>query len=203
MWLDYKTVKKLATMEGLLAHYNVKLKVYGDSLRGKCPLPTHSSPTSTESFSASRSKNIWSCKSESCIHNSGRKGGNVLDFVMVMENCPLPAAAQKIVEWFGSSQPLQTPPEKEKAPAHMEKGPDVPKEDIPRNTVNPTAPDTGVKPVPYFQQVETWLNGLLTRGDQEEEEDYKARVKKGVKAKLIESYRNGKLAAQNLAPKAA
>ena len=114
-WIDFKTVKKLTNFPEVLSHYNIRLrKVNAEYLRGRCPLPTHSSKESKESFTVNVLRNIWNCKSESCIRTSGRKGGNILDFVMVMEKIPLPDAARKLHEWFGQRKDsLQTGPRRQ------------------------------------------------------------------------------------------
>jgi len=53
-----------------------------------------------------------------------------------------------------------------------------------------------------MQEIDRWFDELMQQGDQERDEDYLTRVRKGVKAKLIESYRNGKRAADGLLPEA-
>src|ERR1700757_1938438 len=70
-------------------------------MRGNCPLPMHSSEKSKESFIIQTSKNIWTCQSSSCVAGrSGKKGGNILDFVALMENCSIRDAAVKLRDWF-------------------------------------------------------------------------------------------------------
>jgi DNA primase len=94
-WLDFKGIKGKVSMETVLAHYDVRLRRVGaDEFRGKCPLPTHSSSSSNDSFSVNFSRNAWSCQSASCIAaRSGRLGGNVFDFVAEMERCSIREAA--------------------------------------------------------------------------------------------------------------
>lgn len=94
-------------MESLLTRYNVRLRrVNQHSLRGLCPLPTHSSEKSKESFGVDTGKNIWACQSNSCAAaRQGKKGGNVLDFVSIMECTSIRDAARKLQEWFGAPQP--------------------------------------------------------------------------------------------------
>jgi DNA primase len=73
------------------------------TLRGKCPLPSHGSEKSKESFTATLNKGVggaWACQSQSCIKARGRVGGNVLDFVAAMEQCPVRDAAIKLQTWF-------------------------------------------------------------------------------------------------------
>jgi DNA primase len=94
-WVDFKSVKAKVSMETALSHYDVRLRRVGaDEFRGRCPLPTHSSARSNDSFSVSFTRNAWSCQSASCIAaRSGRVGGNVFDFVAEMERCSIRRAA--------------------------------------------------------------------------------------------------------------
>jgi DNA primase len=102
-WVDFRTVKARVTMEMALATYGVMLhRVDSAYLRGRCPLPTHSSKSSNQSFIVNTDKNAWACHSDSCTGGrSGRPGGNVLDFVAWMENCSVRDAALRLKDWFG------------------------------------------------------------------------------------------------------
>ena len=95
-FLDFKSVKAALTMEQVLQHYDLldRFKRSGDSLNGPCPIHKGSSPNQ---FRVSLSKNIWNCFSV-C-----KSGGNVLDLVMRVENCPIREAGEKLAEWFGLS----------------------------------------------------------------------------------------------------
>jgi DNA primase len=95
-WVDFKAIKAKVSMETVLSDYEVRLRRVGaDEFRGKCPLPTHSSTRSNDSFSVSFTRNAWSCLSASCIAaRSGRVGGNVFDFVAEMERCSPREAAR-------------------------------------------------------------------------------------------------------------
>ena len=100
-WVDFKAVKSAVTMEMVLGYYGIELrKVNRSSWRGKCPLPTHTGD-SESSFSMNSDKNAWACHVGSCVKaRDGRKGGNVLDFVAVMEGCAIRDAALKLQNWF-------------------------------------------------------------------------------------------------------
>ena len=106
-WFNFKDIKEHVAIEDVLSRYGVKLRSVGsDRRRGKCPLPSHSSPDSCDSFSISLSRNVWSCQSASCVTaRSGLIGGNVLDFVALMEQCSLRDAASHLRDWFGSASP--------------------------------------------------------------------------------------------------
>jgi DNA primase len=107
VFIDFKAMKQAVSMEMVLAHYNVRLRRVNKSyMRGKCPLPTHAASTSADSFGVHTEKNAWACQSDSCVKmRSGKKGGNVLDFVAVMENCSIRDAAIKLHDWFRAGAP--------------------------------------------------------------------------------------------------
>ena len=78
-WVDYKKIKSIVTMEMVLRHYNVFEKlseVPGKNALGCCPIHQGTNP---RQFSVCLSKNIWRC------FGSCDTGGNVLDFVSMME----------------------------------------------------------------------------------------------------------------------
>src|SRR3974390_3209568 len=78
----------------------------------ECPLPTHQSKTSLQSFIVNIEKNAWACHSESCVaQRAGRIGGNVLGFIAWMERCSIRDAAIRLHEWFALSaeQSLSAP----------------------------------------------------------------------------------------------
>jgi DNA primase len=103
-WVSFDEIKKTVTLQMAIEHYGIPLRrVNANSLRGKCPLPTHGSGKSNESFTATLTKGVggaWACQSQSCIKSRGRVGGNVLDFVAAMEQCSVRDAAIKLQMWF-------------------------------------------------------------------------------------------------------
>jgi DNA primase len=108
-WVDFKTIKRTVSIETVLSHYDVRLRRVGtDEFRGKCPLPTHSSTNSNDSFSVSFTRNVWSCQSASCIAaRSGHVGGNVFDFVAEMERCSIREAALHLQHSLAENQSLR------------------------------------------------------------------------------------------------
>lgn len=197
----------MATMAGVLEHYGVRFQ-HKTQIYLPCPLPSHTSKSSSNSLSVNLERNIWACKSESCIAGrNGKEGGNVLDFVMWMERCDLKSAAALIVEWFGKEK---TPPEGE-AISNL-KGPNNPTSTEPEHNLvdwleethaaqqktppvaagvradNPSPPDTTSPPVNgkgYMKDVDLWFESLIS-----EPPDWK-KIKTAFKARLIESYKNG------------
>jgi DNA primase len=103
-WVSFDEIKKVVTLQMAIEHYGIQLRrVNATTLRGKCPLPSHGSEKSKESFIATLNKGVggaWACQSQSCIKARGRVGGNVLDFVAAMEQCPVRDAAIKLQMWF-------------------------------------------------------------------------------------------------------
>src|SRR5229473_2763994 len=103
-WVSFDEIKKLVSLQMVLERYGIPLRRVGPAtLRGKCPLPTHASEKSKESFTATLTKGTggaWACQSQSCIKSRGRVGGNVLDFVAAMERCSIRDAAIKLQMWF-------------------------------------------------------------------------------------------------------
>ncbi len=101
-WVDFQEVKAAVSMEMALAHYSITLRrVNKTALRGKCPLPIHPEGTNPNSFGVSTEKNAWSCQVPDCVASRiGRRGGNVLDFVAVMEDCSIRDAALRLQNWF-------------------------------------------------------------------------------------------------------
>src|SRR5579871_5772708 len=67
-WVSFDEIKKTVSLQIVLDHYRIPLRRVGpDTFRGKCPLPTHGSKTSTESFTATLSKGVggaWACQSQ-------------------------------------------------------------------------------------------------------------------------------------------
>jgi DNA primase len=115
-WVNFRAVKAAVSMEMALANYGLRLHRLDHAyLRGRCPLPAHTSKSSRESFIVNTDKNAWACHSDSCITaRGGRIGGNVLDFISAMESCAIREAALKLQDWFlvhaAPAQPTSAPP---------------------------------------------------------------------------------------------
>jgi DNA primase len=105
---DFKSLKQRIPIDHVLARYGVKLRRVGPhTLYGRCPLPTHTSRKSRESFSVNLPLQVWSCHSASCIAaRDGRMGGQVIDLVAILERCSLREAGLRLQDWFSlTSQP--------------------------------------------------------------------------------------------------
>lgn len=108
---DFRSIKQRIPIDRVLARYGVKLRSVGPhTLCGPCPLPTHTSRHSRESFSVNLSRQVWSCHSASCIAaRHGRLGGHVIDLVAILEGCSLREAGIRLQDWFGGSLPTSPP----------------------------------------------------------------------------------------------
>lgn len=100
-WVDLAAIKRQVSITQVLQHYHVRLKSVGrEQLRGRCPLPTHRSEHSQESFQVHVGKNVWACHSESCCAGrQGKRGGNILDLVAHLEHCSIRGAGLRIQAW--------------------------------------------------------------------------------------------------------
>lgn len=108
--IEFSSVK-LIPIASVLKHYGIEGRRQGEYLVAACPLPTHSSKEK-DTFKVSVRENWWTCFSESCKQAIGKRGGDVIDFVCLMDGIdlkhPLPAA-KKLAEIFcvGMSKNLQ------------------------------------------------------------------------------------------------
>lgn len=107
-WVDFRALKQSIGIEQVLDHYGVRLKrVHKDYMRGRCPLPTHSSEASRESFGVQTRRNIWACHSASCRGaRQGQVGGTILELVAWMETCRLREAALRLQARWGHEAAL-------------------------------------------------------------------------------------------------
>ncbi len=119
-YIDFKQVKNTVSMEQVLERYGLleSFTRKGDSLSGKNPFDQES--TNPTRFRVSLSKNCWN------VFGSDL-GGNVLDFVVAMENCDLKTAAQHLQDWFGLNPKSQT--KKHEHPPKVSK-PSTPKDEL-------------------------------------------------------------------------
>jgi DNA primase len=100
LFVDFKAIKRRVGIADVLARYQVTMvRVNQASLKGNCPLTSHSSG-SKNTFFVNEAKSVWYCHSDSCKKNGNRAGGNVIDFVSLMEQCSAYAAAKWIDERF-------------------------------------------------------------------------------------------------------
>lgn len=102
-YVDFKIVKAEVSAEAVASRYGVALRrTNGSHERGKCPLPTHPAGDDAKSFSINVTKQVWICHSTACAKSRrGKKGGDVIELVAVMESCSLREAGLKLASWYG------------------------------------------------------------------------------------------------------
>jgi len=91
--VDPQSVMAAITMEQVLEHYGIlgRFKWSDVRLIGPCPIHKGNDPME---FRVNITKNTWNCLGD-CKH-----GGNVLDFIAILENVTYQAAGMKAAEWF-------------------------------------------------------------------------------------------------------
>lgn len=167
MWVDFRQVKEAVQMPALLEHLGVQaLKVNGVKARGTCPLCEHKA-----SFTVDLGRKAWSC-------HACNAEGNALDLVARVYGVSIREAAIELAEMFNVQA---EPPAK------------VPVKAAAKTSEASPAPVAKVEPatekVGYIRALDGWLDEVLN--PTEPIADWKKKTKNAVKAKLIESYRNG------------
>jgi hypothetical protein len=186
MKLDFEKIKEVRIVE-VAARYGIRFRYQGEWAKTPCPLPTHRQGDRDSNFTVNVRENYWRCFSESCNQkNSGRRGGDVINFVALKENCSEYEAAKKLAEWFN----IKTAP-------HIEAR-------QPRKAANghhedtTKSKDSPVVGKGFIQELGIWLDEFLKKTPNETEEIYFARLKKGITTRVHQSFVNGKRTAQNL-----
>ena len=113
-WVDFRTIKAAVTMQMVLDHYGITLKLSGQELRGKCPIHRGSN---NKHFTANVSKNVFKC-----FFADGGAHGNVLDFVAAMERCSVRDAAVKLKDWFRIGDTIEQSEQPKQEEVEIEKG---------------------------------------------------------------------------------
>ena len=92
-FVDFKMVKTSVSMLQILEHYKLTetFKQNGERLSGPCPIHKGKNPTA---FRVSPDKNCFNC------FGSCGRGGNVIDFVALMEGVDFRKAALLLQQWF-------------------------------------------------------------------------------------------------------
>jgi DNA primase len=186
--LDFEVIKKIPVADVATGQYHLQLAHKGDYATCTCPLPTHKQGDRSRCFSINLKGNYWRCFSQSCnANNGGKKGGDVINFVALMEGCGPKDAAERLSGWYGVG--------KKETPQRMAEG----SSGTVHQKINPDS-STSSDSVKYMQGIDAWFDELFKRREKEVDVDYWKRARNGVKAKLIESFRNGKRQAQGLPP---
>lgn len=187
--LNFEAIKRIPVADVAFGQYHLQLTHKRDYATCKCPLPTHKEGDKSRCFSINKKGNYWRCFSESCnANNAGKKGGDVINFVALMERCGAKEAAQRLSRWYGIGQ--------KEAPQRMAEGQSTTSTTVHQKS-NPDS-STPTDNVKYMQGIDTWFDELFKRREKEVDVDYWKRIRNGVKTKLIESFRNGKRQVQGL-----
>jgi DNA primase len=185
--LDFKEIKTIRITD-VVGRYGIALKFKGEWACGVCPLPTHKPGDKGRNFTVNVSQNYWRCFSETCnANNGGKRGGDVINFVALMEKCREREAAQKLADWYLAGQTKTAP--------RMEKRSDSPQREHPKDYQNDNPRSDSVK---YMQEIDLWFDLLMRRAEKEDDAAYLKRVRNGVKAQLIRSYKSGQRVAAGL-----
>jgi hypothetical protein len=194
--LNFEEIKRVRITD-VVGRYGLKLRFKGEWGSAACPLPTHKAGDRGRNFTVNVRENYWRCFSETCnANNEGRKGGDVINFVALMENCRERDAAQKLAGWYGlngnGSKPIPkivsngtANVNQLKTAPHIEARPEseTPANHLPDNT----SPAVAGKGAGYMQALKPWWDELVKCGDWEV-------IRRAVFSKIHESYRNGKTA---------
>jgi DNA primase len=179
--LDFNRIKEIKLTD-VVARYKIALRFRDEYAVCACPLPTHKHGDTGKSFSIHLGGNYWRCFSDSCnANNGGKRGGDVINFVALMEGCRERDAAQKLAQWYGVPE--------SKTPQHMaEASKEKPKTNTSSSIPNITTSNGSAKR--YMAETEAWFRELCVYGD-ESEDAYQARILKGLKNRCYESYQRG------------
>jgi len=178
--LDFKAIKEIRIANVVSGKYGLQLRFRGDHAMAQCPLPGHKDNDKARNFSICISGNYWRCFSNSCNVSAGVKGGDVINFVALMENCGQKQAAQKLADWYAVGQ-TKTAPRMEKPSAQPT---------IKRPNQNCGTSRDSVKSG-YMKDLEGWFDGVSVRQIDESVEDHRKRFLNAIKSKMVESYRAG------------
>jgi hypothetical protein len=185
--LSFEEIKKVRIVD-VAGRYGIRLRFKGEWASAPCPLPNHKAGDKGRNFTINLPQNYWRCFSESCNEkNGGKKGGDVINFVALMENCRERDAAQKLADWYGlngnktASQIVKRVVQE----ASITPFPDIP------DTTSPAVAGKG-----YIQSLDAWFDELFGIGPELKDDPFWKKCRNAVKSKCIESYKNGKLAAK-------
>lgn len=148
-YVDFKAIKSVASVAAVAARYGVEMRrVNVSHERGKCPLPAHPADDEKETFSVNAEKQVWICHSAACAKSrKGKKGGDVIELVAVMEGCSLREAGVKLGEWFSVG----------KRSARLAETSVEEPEGTPPNHNTPAKTDFEI----YYQPLVDWIEGRM------------------------------------------
>jgi DNA primase len=176
MSLDFQHIKEIRITD-VCGRYGISLRFGPEWASAKCPLPTHKDGDKDRTFQVNTKQNYWKCWSASCNEKAGKKGGDIINFVSLMENCSQLDAAKKLSEMFHVN---------EKAALHMAERPKQTEHQ--KDSKDDSSPAVAVN---YMASIDQWFDETFKPLEGETDEDYWKRARKTVKSKLVESFRAG------------
>lgn len=182
--MDFATIKANVRIVDVLAKRGISLRYNGEWGSAVCPLPTHKSGDKDKTFQVNVAQNYWKCWSNSCNEKAGKKGGDVINLVALLDDCSEYNAAKKLADLFTI----------EKAAEHIAQRPQ--QQNTKRTVSNHDSPSVEVKG--YMADVDVWFDAMIAQGEQESSEAYLHRVRNAIKNRLVESFRAGKKVAQGV-----
>jgi len=178
--VDFARIKEIRIVE-VLAKRGISLRYNGEWGSAVCPLPSHKPGDKDRTFQVNTRQNYFKCWSASCNEKAGKKGGDVINLVALLENCSEYNAAKQLAEMFHIGN--------EKAAQHIAKRPENPANGTSKRTEsNSTSPAGAVN---YMASIDIWFDDTFKPLPDEDQDAYWKRARKAVKSKLIESYKAG------------
>jgi DNA primase len=183
--VDFATIKANVRIVDVLARRGISLRYNGEWGSAVCPLPTHKPGDRDKTFQVNVKQNYFKCWSASCNEKAGKKGGDVINLVALLENCSEYEAAKKLSEMFHI--------ENEKAALRIVERPASLREKPVKDSQKHSTSSDSVQPeMKYMASIDQWFDELIKPRGEESEEAYWLRLRKSVKQKLVESFRAGK-----------
>lgn len=189
--VPFEVIKQKAKIVDVVLRYKVQLKFKGKWATALCPLPSHKTGEKNRTFTVNVEENYFRCFSESCCaSNGGKKGGDVINFVALMERSSVKEAAQKIASWYGLSDEKRA----------RDESPAPPRGRTKESPLKAQSNDTSLsdRGKGFLHRVNVWLDVLLVRRIDEDEAAYMKRVKHAVGEEIKRSYSNGLRVGQGL-----
>ena len=177
MNLDFGKIKAIPIL-AVCGKYGIKLRFNGEWGSALCPLPSHKQGDKDKTFQVSVRQNFFKCWSKSCNEKAGCKGGDVISFVALMENCSQFAAAQKLSEMFEIEKAAEPIAQRQNQ-----------KQTIKGTDCNSDSPSVEVKSG-YLHETGIWLDEILAKVIPDEV--VRKTVKKMVMGRIFDSYQNGR-----------
>lgn len=192
MSLDFKMIKANVKIVDVLARRGISLRWNGEWGSAVCPLPSHKPGDKDRTFQVNNRDNYWKCWSASCNEKAGKKGGDVINLVALLDGISEFAAAKKLAEAYGMAEAPNQRIQENPAP-HIETREKEKAEPQPSHLRENSSSTVVVKG--FMQQAGAWLDDLL--GPLIPDANIRKDLRKCLLNKLFESFQNGKAMASH------